>query len=256
MGEHEQEQDETQEQEPVETPETPQEPTPEPDEGDGGGEGEPEPEPPEEDDSGGEPEPPQGLSEREFEKAARKLDGAVKRYRAQVVEFMESSGQPLIESKLDLDFCPGYIFHPQAVPLTPEQEAFARAILGEPIEPSFPQDPHRSECPTCEGWGQVKTGSKVARMNVVKCDRCNGHGFLRDGQAPTEVVLRGNGEVEPASVVLTPEEESGDDAWGTPRSHPDWGKSPQYRGPNWQAELAAYKQGQAPPAAPVVPLAE
>jgi hypothetical protein len=235
-------------QEPVEAPESPQEPQDEPDRR-GAEDGDPYP--PE----ASEEPVSRGLSEHEFERAAKKLEGAVKRYRAQVAEFMEVSDQPLIESKLDLDFCPGYIFHPQAVPLTEEQEAFARVILGEPIEPSFPQDPHRSECPTCEGWGQVKTGSKVAQQNVVRCDRCNGHGFLRDGQAPAEVSVPNNGPVEPANVVLTPEEQSDEDAWGTPRSHPDWGKSPQYRSPNWQAELAAYKQGLAPPIEPVVPLA-
>lgn len=248
MSERGQEQNGEQTEAPVEAPESSQETPETPDAPDTQDEGE---------EAAEEPERPQsaGLSEQAFEKAARRLDGAVKRYRAQVAEFMEASSQPLIESKLDLDFCPGYIFHPQAVPLTDEQEAFARAILGEEIEPNFPQDPHRSECPTCEGWGQVKTGSKVARQNVVKCERCNGHGFLRDGQAPAEVPVPSNGPVESANVVLTPEEESGEDAWGTPRSHPDWGKSPQYRSPSWQAELAAYKQGLAPPVEPVVPLA-
>lgn len=248
MADEEQEQNGEQTETPAEEPWTPQEP----EEGwDKRGAEDGDPVPPEA------PEEPvsRGLSEHEFERAAKKLEGAVKRYRAQVAEFMEVSDQPLIESKLDLDFVPGYLFHPQARPLTEEQEAFARAILNEPIEPPFPQDPDTSECPTCEGWGQTKTGSKVAGQNVAKCARCNGHGFLRSGQAPAEVRVAVNGPVEPENVVLTPEEESGEDAWGTPRSHPDWGKSPQYRSPSWQAELAAYKQGLAPPVEPVVPLA-
>jgi hypothetical protein len=208
--------------------------------------------PPDDDEQPAEPAEPSaaaaaGMSEREFEKAARAFERDVERYIAKVEAFAELTGQPLLRNEMDLDFVPGYIFHPQAVPLTDEQVQFARTVMGEPIEPPFEQDPEAGECEACGGWGRVKTGSKVAGQNVVTCRRCSGRGYVSS---------RPSNELEPAPAaalngdtgsVLTDAELSDADAWGTPRSHPDWGKSPQYRSPNWQAELEAYKAGQPAP---------
>lgn len=220
----------------------PQEPTGDPVPGT-----EPEPAPEPAPGDGAEPPLALGMSERDFEQAARKLDRGVERYRAVVQEFIETTGQSLIENKADLAHVPGYIFHPDVRPLDDEQAAFARASLGMPIEPAFPADPMSHACSLCDGWGQVKTGSKVAGKVVVRCPDCQGAGFTssRPYAAPVPASLRVAGD-EPASV-LTPEEESGEDAWGTPRNHPDWGKAPQYRSPTWTAELEAYKRGEPAP---------
>jgi hypothetical protein len=232
---------------PVEAPQEPQEPTEAEAEEEGQAtEGEP-PEPPSEEPSDVQPEAAAQMSEHDFEKAAKKLDAAAKRWRAQVAEFVEATGQSLIANETDLDFCPGYVFHPQVRPLDEEQAQFARVLLGDPIEPAFVQDRDSHACEDCEGWGRVKTGSKVAGNAVIDCPRCNGRGFI-SSRPPEEIRLpSANGGGEPANVVLSEQEQSSEDAWGTPRSHPDWGKAPQYRSPTWQADLAAYKAGEPAP---------
>jgi hypothetical protein len=232
---------------PVEAPQEPQEPTEAEAEEEGQAtEGEPSA-PPRAPASDVQPEAAAQMSEREFERAAKKLDAAAKRWRAQVAEFVEATGQSLIANETDLDFCPGYVFHPQVRPLDEEQAQFARVLLGDPIEPAFVQDLLSHACEDCEGWGRVKTGSKVAGRTVIDCPRCKGAGFISqrppDEVRPTSV----NGGGEPANVVLSEQEQAGEDAWGTPRSHPDWGKAPQYRSPTWQADLAAYKTGEPAP---------
>jgi hypothetical protein len=193
------------------------------------------------------PEAAAQMSEREFERAAKKLDAAAKRWRAQVAEFVEATGQSLIANETDLDFCPGYVFHPQVRPLDEDQAQFARVLLGDPIEPAFVQDRDSHACEDCEGWGRVKTGSKVAGKTVIDCPRCNGLGFITSRPREEIRLPSANGGGEPANVVLSEQEQAGEDAWGTPRSHPDWGKSPQYRAPGWQAALEAYKAGEPAP---------
>jgi hypothetical protein len=232
---------------PVEAPTGPQEPSPEEIEAEEPAEpGEPS-EPPSEPESDVQPEAPQAMNELDFERAAKKLDGAAKRWRAQVAEFVEMTGQSLIANETDLDFCPGYVFHPQVKPLDEEQAQFARVLLGDPIEPAFVQDRDSHACEDCDGWGRVKTGSKVAQQNVIRCRRCNGYGYISSHPYEQETPIALNGGGEPANVILTEQEQSDADAWGTPRSHPDWGKSPQYRAPGWQAALEAYKAGEPAP---------
>lgn len=194
-----------------------------------------------------EPEPSFGMDEREFEKAAKTLERAVTAYRTKVEAFIETTGQPLVPNKVDLDYLPGYVFHPDARPLEEEQAQFARILLGDPLEPPFPQAPDTHTCDTCQGWGRVKTGSKVSGQQLVNCERCAGHGWIGsrtyDSITPALSIV-GDDTNAP---VLTEEEEAGLDVWGTPRNHPDWGKSPQYRSPNWATELEAYKSGEPAP---------
>ncbi len=226
-----------------ETPQVAHEGEPGSEPGDAGGE-------PAAGDEGGEAEAASalGMSEREFERAAKTLDRAVERYRVVVAAFMEQTGQSLIPNKTDLDFCPGYIFHPDVRPLDEEQAAFARALLGMPLEPPFEQDPESHPCDTCAGWGRVKTGSKVGGESVVACPRCNGHGFITSREYTTPAPAVSGSPPGELAPVLSEAEQSGEDAWGTPRSHHDWGKAPQYRSANWQAELDAYKRGEPAPA--------
>lgn len=194
-----------------------------------------------------EPEARQGLSEQELEKAAKRLDGAVGRYRKAVEQFIADTGQSLVESKMDLDFCPGYVFHPDVLGLNEEQRAFAKVMLGEPPMPAFEQDPQASECPRCHGWGQVKTGSKVATFNVLKCRECDGRGAVgeRFNLTPQQAAVGVTPDYAADRLPAPPAEP--EDPWGTPIGHPDHGKMPQYRDPGWEAALAAYKAGRPAP---------
>jgi hypothetical protein len=188
-----------------------------------------------------------GMSERELEKRMQAVERRAKSYVDFVAAFAAETEQPLVRCAVCLDQVPGYHWHPDVIAPNEVQVAACRVLAGLTIEPSFPQDPQSWACETCDGWGQVKTGSKREARRVVECADCNGQGF-KTRRPPQEVRLPAatvNGE-QPVPV-LTEEEQSDDDAWGTPRSHPDWGKAPQYRTPGWQAALEAYRRGEPAP---------
>lgn len=189
----------------------------------------------------------QVLDERALEKAAKRLEGAVGRYRKAVEAFVADTGQSLIENKTDLDFCPGYLFHPEVKPLDEEQIQFARVLLGEPAIPHFEPDPEARECERCKGWGRVTTGSKVNGQNLLTCRVCQGRGWTgeRANLTPQQAARL---ETPPADVASQfHEPEVTEDNWGTPIGHPDFGKMPQYRDPGWLEALQAYKRGEPAP---------
>lgn len=198
----------------------------------------------------GEPvQPTPEMSEREFEKRFSQLERRGKTWVELVEGFIADTEQPLVRCAVCLDQAPGFHFHPDLVPLSEEQVMACRLLAGLPVEPAFEPDPESHECETCLGWGRVKTGSKVAGKAVVSCPRCNGHGFISSRPVADVLAVPVHANGSEAVSVLSEDEQAGEDAWGTPRSHPDWGKSPQYRSPTWQAELDAYKQGQPAPVA-------
>lgn len=239
---------EGQPQEPVEAPVSPAEPQEEPDAPDEQDEEEQDESEPQEQ-SQEEPDAFARPGSRAFEKAERSLATSVKTYLNAVNRFAEATGQSLILNESSLEWAPGFNFHPQVAQLSEEQAQFARLLLGEGLRPNFAQDPQARECPTCEGWGQVKTGSKINPHTVIRCRQCQGRGYV----GPAGQTANG---AAPA-LELAPEPPEGEpvasrddlDPWGTPPAHPDFGKMPQYREPGWQEALDAWKRGEPAPVA-------
>jgi hypothetical protein len=110
-----------------------------------------------------EPEPPEPTPEEQarFEQIAE-LEKAQARYLKQVEKILGPDGMPPVCARCEgtgLDF-----------------------TGGEP-EPEFREHEQYKTCPDCEGWGQVKTGSRVTGHALQDCPRCTGRGYLERLQA-------------------------------------------------------------------------
>ena len=207
-------------------------------------EAEPEPEEAEEEEPEPEPEPePSGLSEREMGKKFDSLGKRVVTYRGVIAQFIEDTGQPLVPCTLCHELSPGYFIHPDVNPLPEQNVQATKLLLGLPVDRPLRDDDKSNTCPKCDGWGDVKTGSKVQGKTVATCLECNGRGWIgeRLNRTPAEVAA---GLPEPLHLLGLPaDEELLEDSWHTPKGHPDFGKLPQYRDPGWQDSLEAYKKG-------------
>ena len=228
-----------------ETTETPEpEPEREADDVDGPADDDVEPDEPEAEYEAPEP---QGPSQKEIDAKTAKLERASKTYLNKVADILGDDLSDFVPSPLSTPFLFGFVFNPSMVELDESVVNATKALIGDPVPPPLVQAKDAQQCPDCEGWGQQLTGSKVHPYNVERCNTCKGRGWVgeRANIAPAEVAqlhsVIADRSGEPAEPA--PDE----DAWGTPRNHPDYGKSPQYRDPNWAAALEAYKRGEPAP---------
>jgi hypothetical protein len=115
-------------------------------------------------------------------------------------------------------------------PETPEEATLMRqaflAIVGLPQDAELHPHPRFKRCETCEGYGKVYTGSRVAGQEALNCPDCNGQGHTGGAtQAiPTPLPVAAVPQVGPP-----PHEEQeriGNDAWGRPPGHPHYGLLP------------------------------
>lgn len=196
-----------------------------------------------------------GPSEAQMEAAFKAVDRRAASWVKFVGETAGDLGQPVVQCPCCLEQVPGFLFDPSVVPLSADQLAGARVLLGMNDQPTYAQAPDDAECPRCGGWGKLRTGSKVAAMMVVTCRECSGRGFTGPSANVLPAEVPGLAAV-PEGVEAVPADESPDaDAWGTPREHPDWGKAPQYRALGWADDLARFKLGLAPEAPLPLPVA-
>lgn len=165
-------------------------------------------------------------SQAEMEKAFKKLDAAVGRYRPYVEEFIAATEQPLVPCGLCLDASPGYFLHPEAVKLSDNQEMFVRSILGIAQPKELLQDDESQTCERCGGEGRVETGSKVEKWKTLKCRHCDGRGaigkrFIGMVSAP------GSTEAPTPPADDVPSQEAPRvDPWGRTSDDEDFGRMP------------------------------
>jgi hypothetical protein len=187
------------------------------------------------------------LSEKEIEKKIGQLERAAVAYRKKVADLLGEEIGLYFETPLTDGQVFGFVLNPQLAPIPEEVVNLTKSLIGEPVPPPLLPDTHSQECPDCQGWGIVLTGSKVHGKNTAACKGCGGRGsvgdrynvdpsqFVPGAQVPAET----NGHEADA---LLPE-----DPWGTPIGHPDYGKMPNFREPGWQAALTAYRGGEPAP---------
>jgi hypothetical protein len=105
-----------------------------------------------------------------------------------------------------------------------ERRANVQRQLGiETLDDYETDEPFFTSCPTCNGRGRVRTGSKVTGKETEQCRKCGGRGFVTPtdqaqpagGQPPVLVVAGDNGP---------PPERPAYDEFGTPSWHADYGK--------------------------------
>lgn len=165
-------------------------------------------------------------SQAEMEKAFKKLDAAVGRYRPYVAEFMEATGQPLVSCGLCLDASPGYFLHPSAHPLSDNQEMFLRSLLGIAQPKELLQDDESETCPGCNGEGRVATGSKLEKWKTQKCRHCKGRGAIgrrfigMEDDTPDDVMP------EPPASDVAEDDAPRVDPWGRTSDDENFGVMP------------------------------
>jgi hypothetical protein len=126
-----------------------------------------------------EPEQPQGLSEKDLEKTFAKLDREAQRHKGRIEEIMGEDAAMLVPCVLCEPLMPGFVM---PSPKTPERFPAVRAFMGDAEPQAWEQDPNTRTCQTCDGMGEVKTGSKVQSQTTLVCTDCGGKGW--QGQRP------------------------------------------------------------------------
>lgn len=214
----------------TEQPETPDEETPEQPE-------QPEtPETPEQPETTEQPETPQVTPE-QMEKFYKGLATRT----ATLDRWIEAE---LGDNYADLSACPlcsdgivGHIYPPEWIQPVSELQARLVDVLKQPSTPDFQPAPNARRCGTCDGWGQVLSGSRIAGKERIVCPQCRGNGF-QGGEGSVATPQGDNGAVEfPPPPGEGPVATGDTDIWGSPRlledgqENPNYGKMVQYKNP-------------------------
>ena len=144
----------------------------------------------------------------------------------------------LLPCPLCADGIMGHIYPPEWITPTSDLQARLIEVLKTPIAPEYWPAPNVRKCGTCDGWGKVASGSRVAGKTLVLCPQCRGNGFQGDALMPAA----DNGAA-PVVELVQPEPDGpvadGDhDIWGSPRllddgqENPNYGKMVQYKDPS------------------------
>lgn len=180
----------------------------------------------EDDDAGGTPRVPKNVAEEALiAEAEKKLRRRADSYSKGVVEILGDDLGGWIACELCGPFFPGIRL---PVPLTAEQTATLRDLIGLPSLETMAQDPYSKTCDACTGKGKTLTGSSVPQYSSIECLKCHGKGWLPVGDERRLDAVRPAGE---PSAPVDPEAERINedvDPWGRRRGDPDFGRLPQY----------------------------
>lgn len=118
------------------------------------------------------------MSEREAEQLGKKLDQERKRHGKRVMELLGDDLGGHIPCPTCMDGIDGFIVSPEFAPLDTEQRERMMQILGLDDWGQMPTAEWAIQCPTCSGFGKIKTGSHVAGREVVDCEDCGNAGWI------------------------------------------------------------------------------
>jgi hypothetical protein len=182
-----------------------------------------------------------------MERAFKSLEGRAKRYTAGVSELAAEVGIPFVDCALCASGVPGFIIDPRVEPLNDLQVVAVRALLGMDEGPQLLQAPDAETCPTCGGWGTLKTGSKVHKEREMICRPCRGRGWVGPAADLTPAEVADLPNLAYTNVAPDNEPPPDVDHWGTPLGHPEFGISPDYRDVGWRDRIDAWKAGEPAP---------
>jgi rubrerythrin len=148
---------------------------PEPDQDDEEGEAE------QDETAASEQEPEAIRSEKDIEKAFKKVQAENTRHSNRISEIMGEDAQALLPCELCSHFIHGFRL---AVPIPPEiaervLEAVGYAQLGK-----MKHSPYHEKCPTCDGMGEYLSWSMRADQRTLVCEDCRATGWRRRDDAP------------------------------------------------------------------------
>jgi ribosome-binding protein aMBF1 (putative translation factor) len=138
------------------------------------------------------------LSEREAEALGKKIDAERKRHGKRVMELLGDDLGGHIPCPTCMDGIDGFIISPEYAPLGPDQRERMLEILGLDDWESMPSASWAAKCETCDGFGKIKTGSKVQGREVTGCEDCAETGW-RNLRMPAQV--NGSTDTVPSAVT-------------------------------------------------------
>lgn len=169
------------------------------------------------------------LMERKF----KQRDGRADSYTKAMTEIAAEIAEPIVRCPLCLPEWPGFIYHPEQVPLNQDQLNVCNILAGNPLMPDFQPIPTARTCPACNGEGRVLTGSKVTNKTTIECPECSGSGWVGEAKNVSPKVAAAPQYVQPNEDGIAPEELPKLDPWGTPEWDGDYMRMPQARTPGW-----------------------
>ncbi len=128
------------------------------------------------------------FDQKAIDKIFKQLDGEASRHAKRLGEIMGEDAQDLVLCPMcgPVDGMPNLAGFVLNAPLHPEAEARVKAALGLDDTTQLLEAKHVRPCEDCAAWGVVKTGSHVARNEVIMCPTCSGNGYTLIG-APAQV---------------------------------------------------------------------
>ncbi len=142
-------------------------------------------------------EQPQGLTEKEIEQAHKKLAKLRETTAGRVSDIMGEAALGLIPCPACSDVAPGFVWHPDAGPVSDEAAAGMRELLGIGTPQTLKRHSAFQTCDACDGEGFIDTGSRREGYESAVCPGCSGKGYLSHGEIPVFAQANGNTEQEP-----------------------------------------------------------
>jgi hypothetical protein len=199
----------------------------------------------EDDERADEPAPPPpvhvGQTQEEQELRIGKAEKATKTYVSSIGRIFEEDANDLIECPLCLPWARGFV-HPQDVGRFSDEVRTAAMFIVNGVEQvEFRPAPELHSCDVCDGYGVVRTGSKVPGNDTTTCRACRGFGYL---PPPGQEQAAGNGSADfhaPAGEQPAALAQTDRDDWGEPRKLPDGRDNPNYgKLPHHKVPVAPY----------------
>jgi hypothetical protein len=142
--------------------------------------------------------------EADLEKLHGKLTKANEAHARKVATIMGEDAEALIPCPVCSEFVAGAIFPPEVAPLPEHVKENMKQLLGYDTWEAVPAVSWAQECPECHGYGNVKTGSKVAGAETTGCLNCNTRGWLntRTAMAALGALEHPEGEIVTGPTVF------------------------------------------------------
>lgn len=152
---------------------------------------------------------------KEQEQILDKLDREAKRHRDRLAEILQEDVLALVPCELCRADLAGWVDRTVAIP--DEVKVRTRIQIGDRQPENWQADRYSRQCDTCEGLGEVLTGSQVQGQTTLPCIACNGKGWVPVGDERRGNVVpvtftpnAGTGEVQapaaPANLPAIPPE--------------------------------------------------
>lgn len=187
---------------------------------------EPEPEPiqPDEEEEAEEEEPSEPSSLAQVENIDKALSAEQKRHAKALAKALGDQWEHFAMCPLcQVD---GYAMPYAPGEISPEQRDAILTVMGEAGNVALKQHPDEVRCPECDGWGEMRNGSRRAEQETSACQKCMGTGHLDKSQLAPSNVREIPTPHYPWDEAQTPVVAPNADQWGRPMNHPDFGLDP------------------------------